>query len=113
MVSKALEAARKLEDEKISVEVIDPRTVIPLDKDAILSSVKKTGRLVIVDEDYERCGFASEVASIVASEAFYDLDAPIKKVATPNVPIPFSPALEKFVIPDTERIVKAVREVVS
>jgi len=111
MVSNALEAAQKLEEEKVSVEVIDPRTIVPLDKPTILGSVKKTGRLVIVDEDYERCGFASEVASIVASEAFYELDAPIKKVVTPNVPVPFSPVLEKFVIPDSENIFKAVKEV--
>jgi len=106
MVHKALEAAARLEKEKISVEVIDPRTLVPFDRKTILSSVKKTSRLVIVDEDYERCGFASEVAAIVASEGFDYLSAPIKRVATPNVPIPYNPNLERHVLPDEDKIVK-------
>jgi pyruvate dehydrogenase E1 component beta subunit len=86
---------------------------VPLDKNAILESVKKTSKLVIVDEDYERCGVASEIAAIVAEEGLFYLDCPIKRVATPNVPIPYSPALEKVVIPDEERIIKAVKEIVN
>jgi pyruvate dehydrogenase E1 component beta subunit len=111
MVHKALEAAKQLEAEGIKAEIVDPRTLVPLDRKTILESVKKTGRLVVVDEDYERCGFAAEVAAIVASEAFDYLDAPIKRVATPNVPIPYSPVLEKRVLPDENRILKAVREI--
>jgi len=113
MMHKALNAAKKLEKEGISLEVIDPRTIVPLDKKTILESVKKTSKLVIVDEDYERCGFAAEIAAIVAEEGLYYLDAPIKRVATPNVPIPYSPALEKVVIPDENRIIQAVKQIIS
>lgn len=113
MVHKALTAARKLKEEGISVEVIDPRTIVPLDKKAILESVKKTSKLIIVDEDYERYGFAAEVAAIVADEGISYLDSPIKRVATPNVPIPFSPVLENYVIPNEETIVKVVKQIVS
>jgi len=111
MVHKALEAAKKLDTEGIQAEVIDPRTLVPLDKKTILESVKKTGKLVVVDEDYERCNFAAEVAAIVADEVFDYLDAPIKRVATPSVPIPYSPALERYVLPDENKILKAVKEI--
>jgi pyruvate dehydrogenase E1 component beta subunit len=111
-IHQALEAADILAEEGVSAEVIDPRTIVPFDKEAILKSVRKTGRVVIVDEDYDRCGFASWVAAVVADEAFEYLDAPVKRVTTPNVPIPFSPPLEKHVLPNTEKIVKAVRAVV-
>ena len=113
MVQKALEAAKKLDTEGIKAEVVDPRTLVPLDKKTLLESVKKTGKLVVVDEDYERCGFAAEVAAIIADEAFDYLDAPIKRVATPTVPIPYSPVLENYVLPDENRIIKAVRELTS
>jgi len=113
MVHEALKAAEKLEKEGISVEVIDPRTLVPLDKETILNSVKKTGRLVIADEDYDRCGFASWVASIVADEAFDYLKAPIKRVATPNVPIPFSPPLEDEILPNATKIENAIRSIVK
>jgi len=112
MVHKALDAANRLESEGVHAEVIDPRTLVPLDKKTILDSVRKTGRLVVVDEDYNRCGFAAEVAAIVADEAFDYLDAPVKRVATPNVPIPFAPILEKHVLPDEVKIVRAVKEIV-
>ena len=111
MVHKALEAAKKLDTEGVQAEVIDPRTLVPLDKKTILESVKKTGKLVVVDEDYERCNFAAEVAAIVADEVFDYLDAPIKRVATPSVPIPYSPALERYVLPDENKILKAVKEI--
>jgi pyruvate dehydrogenase E1 component beta subunit len=113
MVHEALKAAEKLEKEGISVEVIDPRTLVPLDKETILASVKKTGRLVIADEDYDRCGFASWVASIVADEAFGSLKAPIKRVTTPNVPIPFSPPLEDEILPNATKIENAVKSIVK
>jgi pyruvate dehydrogenase E1 component beta subunit len=113
MVQKSLKAAKQLETEGIDVEIVDPRTLVPLDKNSILDSVKKTSRLVIVDEDYERCGFASEVAAIVADEIFDSLDAPIKRVCTPNVPIPFAPILEKAVIADEQKIIRTVKEVVG
>ncbi len=108
-VHQALEAANILAKEGISVEVVDPRTIVPFDKEAILKSVRKTGRVVIVDEDYDRCGFASWVAAIIADEALEYLNAPIKRITTPNVPIPFSPPLEKYTLPSTEKIVRVVK----
>jgi len=113
MVHKALEAAKRLAEDGIGVEVIDPRTLVPLDKKTILSSVKKTSRLIVVDEDYERCGFSSEVAAIVADEGFDYLSAPVKRIATPNVPIPYNPKLEKHVLPDEDKMVKAVHSLLT
>ncbi|MEM0361864.1 MAG: alpha-ketoacid dehydrogenase subunit beta [Sulfolobales archaeon] len=113
MVHEAIKAANMLKNEGISVEVIDPRTLVPFDKETIFKSVKKTGRLVVVDEDYDRCGFASWVAALVADECFGYLDAPIKRVTTPTVPIPFSPVLEREILPNADKIVKAVKEVVK
>ncbi len=112
MVHKALNAAEKLEEEGISAEVVDPRTLVPLDKETIINSVKKTGRVVIVTEDCRTAGVSAEIAAIIAEEALDYLDAPIKRVANPDVPIPFSPPLESYVIPDEKRIIEAVKEVV-
>lgn len=112
MVHKALSAAEKLEKEGISVEVVDPRTLVPLDKQGIISSVKKTGRIVVVSEDCKTAGVTAEIAAIVAEEALDYLDAPIKRVAEPDTPIPFSPTLEQYVIPNEEAIIKAVKEIV-
>jgi len=111
MVHKALAAAQELRKQGISVEVIDPKTLVPLDKQAIIKSVKKTGRIVIVTEDCKTAGVSAEIAAIVAEEALDYLDAPIKRVAEPDTPIPFSPPLEQFVIPNEKTIVKAVKEV--
>jgi pyruvate/2-oxoglutarate/acetoin dehydrogenase E1 component len=112
MVQKALAAADMLEKEGIDAEVIDPRTLTPLDKKTIVNSVKKTGRLVIVCEDCKTAGVSAEIAATVAEEAMDYLDAPIKRVAGADTPIPFSPPLERYVIPSEEVIVKAVKEVV-
>jgi len=112
MVHKSLAAAEELSKEGISVEVVDPRTLVPLDKQAIVSSVKKTGRIVIVTEDCKTVGVSAEIAAVVAEEAIDYLDAPVKRVAEPDTPIPFSPPLEKFVIPDENRIIGAVKEVI-
>ena len=112
MVGKAVEASDRLKPD-ISVEVIDPRTLVPLDEEAILRSVQKTGRLVVVDEDYERCGFSAEVAAIAAEKAYKHLTSPVIRVATPNVPIPFSPVLEKHLLPSTDKIVKAVKSLLG
>ncbi|MDI6690757.1 MAG: alpha-ketoacid dehydrogenase subunit beta [Candidatus Bathyarchaeota archaeon] len=112
MVHKALEAAKTLEKEGVSVEVVDPRTLTPLDKQTIINSVKKTGRIVIVSEDCKTAGVSAEIAAIIAEEAIDYLDAPIKRVAEPDTPIPFSPPLEQYVIPDEKAIIKAVKEVV-
>jgi len=112
MVHKSLAAAEELSKQGISVEVVDPRTLIPLDKQAIISSVKKTGRIVIVTEDCKTGGVSAEIAAVVAEEAIDYLDAPVKRVAEPDTPIPFSPPLERFVIPDEKKIIGAVKEVV-
>ncbi len=113
MVHKALSVAEKLEGEGISVEVVDPRTLKPLDVDTILASIKKTGRLVVVDEGYPRASFATDIAAIAVSMAFDHLKAPVKLVTPPDVPIPFSPALEKIWIPSEEKIVNAVKKLVE
>jgi len=112
MVHKSLAAAEELSNEGISVEVVDPRTLVPLDKQAIINSVKKTGRIVIVTEDCKTGGVSAEIAAVVAEEAIDYLDAPVKRVAEPDTPIPFSPPLERFVIPDEKKIIGAVKEVV-
>jgi pyruvate dehydrogenase E1 component beta subunit len=112
MVHKALAAAQTLAQEGVNVEVIDPRTLTPLDKTTIVKSVKKTGRVVVVSEDCKTTGVSAEIAAVVAEEAIDYLDAPIKRVTGADTPIPFSPTLEQFVIPNEKSIVKAVKEVV-
>ncbi len=113
MVHKALGAAEQLSKEGISVEVVDPRTLSPLDTRTVTKSVRKTGRLVVVSEDCKTAGVSAEIAAVVAEEALDYLDAPIKRVAEPDTPIPFSPSMEKFVIPDEKKIIQAVKSVVS
>lgn len=109
MVPRTLEAAEKLAAEGIEVEVIDPRTLVPLDKEMILTSVAKTNRAVIVQEAVRRGGVASDIASIIQEEAFYHLDAPIEIVAGLNIPIPFNLELEKASVPQVDDIVAAVK----
>jgi pyruvate dehydrogenase E1 component beta subunit len=109
-VMLALAAADELANEGISVEVLDPRTLVPLDKDLILQSVSKTGRLVVVDPAHKTCSAASEISAIVAEEGFWNLKAPIQRVATADVQIPFSPALEPLLYPTKEKIVAAVQK---
>lgn len=109
MIPRTLEAAEKLAAEGIDAEVIDPRTLVPLDKDMILGSVAKTNRAVIVQEAVRRGGVASDIASIIQEEAFYQLDAPIEIVAGLNIPIPFNLELEKASVPQVDDIVLAAR----
>jgi len=108
-VNIAIAVSDQLAAEGISVEVIDPRTLVPFDKQTVLESVEKTGRLVIADPAHKVCSAASEIASIVAEEGFWSLQAPIQKVASEQVHIPFSPALEKLVYPDVAKITAAVK----
>lgn len=113
LVMRSQEAAEELEKEGISVEVIDLRTIVPLDKEAIIESVKKTGKLIIADESHDFCGVASGISGEVADDVFYYLDAPIGRISTPNVPLPFSPALEFPIIPSKDKIVAKVREMLK
>ncbi len=113
MVLHSLKAAKELEKEGIDVEVIDLRTLKPWDESLVLESVRKTGRFVAVDEGHLVCGAASEWAASVAEKAFSDLKAPVKRVAAKPVPIPFSPKLEKAVVPSAEEIADAVRSLMS
>jgi pyruvate/2-oxoglutarate/acetoin dehydrogenase E1 component len=106
---RALDAAEQLAQEGIEAEVIDPRTLVPLDKELILASVRKTGRLVVVEEDNRTGGWAADIAAIVAEEAFFWLDAPIKRVSAPDTPAPFAPVMEHFYVPSAERVVQAVK----
>jgi acetoin:2,6-dichlorophenolindophenol oxidoreductase subunit beta len=98
MVYIALEAAEILAEAGISAEVIDPRTLYPLDKEALIESAKKTGHALVIDEGYERYGATAELASVIAEGAFYHLDAPVKRMGAMDVPIPFSPALEDLTV---------------
>jgi pyruvate dehydrogenase E1 component beta subunit len=113
MVRHALRAADLLQQDGISVEVIDPRTLYPLDQAAILASVGKTGRLVVVDEARTSCSAASEIAALAAEQAFAALRAPVRRVTVPDVAIPYAPHLEKAVLPDEHSVVRAVREVMG
>lgn len=112
MVPKALEAAEQLAGEGISVEVVDPRTLVPLDKETIIASVRKTSRVVIVHEAHKRLGPGAEIAAVIAEEAIGYLDGPIVRVAARNVPLPYSPELENYVLPQTADIVERTRALV-
>jgi len=109
---KALQAAEELSKEGINAEIIDPRTLVPLDRDTIIESVKKTGRLLIVDEGYERCGVAGEIAMSVLKDVFYYLNGPIERLTTANLPLPFSPTLEFPLIPNEKKIYQKVKDMV-
>jgi len=108
MVPRALEAADRLADQGISAEVIDPRTLVPLDTQAILASVAKTSRLFTVEENPRLCGWGAEIASIVADEAFWDLDGPVVRITTPHIPLPAAESLEDMAIPSVDRIAETV-----
>jgi 2-oxoisovalerate dehydrogenase E1 component beta subunit len=111
MVHSALEATEDLEG--ASVEVLDLRSLVPLDEDAILASVRKTSKVLIVDEANETCAAGAQVAALIADKGFEDLDGPIRRVATPDVPIPFSPPLEQAVLPTVDKVREAARELLE
>jgi pyruvate/2-oxoglutarate/acetoin dehydrogenase E1 component len=113
MMHRSMEAAALLEKEGISVEVIDPRSLVPFDWDLLKASVARTNRLVIVEESPKRAGLGAEIAATVAEEMIDSLAAPIVRVAAPSTPAPFSPPMEKFYVPQVERIAKAVRELMK
>ncbi len=111
MVYRALEAAERLASEGIDAEVVDPRTLVPLDKSTILDSVAKTGHVVIADETQRSCGVTAELAAIIADEGFESLKAPIKRVAIPDVPIPYHESEEAYITPSADWIVAAVKQI--
>lgn len=111
MVGEALAAADSLAERDVSVEVVDPRTLVPLDSRTILQSVQKTHRLVVCHEAVRFCGFGAEIAASVAEEAFDYLDAPVKRVAAPFAPVPFSPVLEDAFVPNRDKIIAAIEEI--
>ncbi|MGQ4809976.1 Acetoin:2,6-dichlorophenolindophenol oxidoreductase subunit beta [Candidatus Entotheonellaceae bacterium PAL068K] len=113
MVAKALEAADILAQDNIDVEVVDVRTLMPLDKATIFASIEKTNRVIVTDEEVRRGGSSAEIASLIAEECFDALDASVKRVAAADVPMPFSPELEKLVVPKAENLVLAVRELLG
>jgi pyruvate/2-oxoglutarate/acetoin dehydrogenase E1 component len=109
MVQVALGAATLLEEIGISAEIVDPRTTWPLDENTLIESAKKTSRAIVVDEGYEKYGVTAEIASVIATGAFYDLDAPVKRIGAMHVPIPFSPPLEDATIPTEKVVFEAAR----
>ena len=113
MVGESLELAVELEKEGVSVEVVDLRSIVPMDEELIVSSVMKTGRLVLVDEGVTRGGITSEIIAVVMRRTFDYLDAPVERVGNENTPIPFSPVLEKYVMPDKEKVRNAIRKVLK
>jgi pyruvate/2-oxoglutarate/acetoin dehydrogenase E1 component len=113
MVPKAMKVADKLAKEDISVEIVDPRTLLPLDEETILASVEKTNRAIVVDEGHLRGGAATDIAAMISEKGFDCLDGPVRRVTSLDVPIPFSPPLEKATIADEARIEKAIREAVG
>jgi pyruvate/2-oxoglutarate/acetoin dehydrogenase E1 component len=113
MVDRALQAAEKLQEQGISAEIIDPRTLVPLDKGTILNSLAKTGRLAIVDEAYATCGMAAEIAAIAACEALDELDAPILRICALPAPHTFSPSVDAYLVPSVEHIVQEIESMMG
>jgi acetoin:2,6-dichlorophenolindophenol oxidoreductase subunit beta len=110
MVQVALGAATLLQQSDISAEVIDPRTTWPLDEKTLIESAQKTSRVIVMDEGYGRYGVAAEIAAVISAGAFYDLDAPVKRMGAMHVPIPFSPPLEDVTVPTENSVFQAARE---
>ena len=110
MVYTAEEAAQQLDADGVSVEILDLRTVMPWDRAAVLESARKTSKVLVLHEDTRTGGFGAEIAATIAEEAFEDLDAPVKRIAAPDCPVPFSPVLEKAYIPQVDDVVAGLRE---
>src|SRR5438094_1933560 len=113
MVYVALDAAALLEEQGVSAEVVDPRTLVPLDRETLIASAKKTGRVVVVDEGHQSYGASAELAAVVAEGAFWHLDAPVRRLGAMDVPIPFSPPLEDETVPTPERVVETTLELLG
>ena len=113
MVYTADEAAQQLAGEDVSVEIVDLRSIVPWDRDAVLASVRKCSKVLVLHEDTRTGGFGAEIAATIAEEAFEDLDAPVKRIAAPDTPVPFSPPLEKAFIPQVEDVAAGLRELAA
>jgi acetoin:2,6-dichlorophenolindophenol oxidoreductase subunit beta len=113
MVRVAQAAAELLEDDGISVEIVDPRTLVPLDRAGIVRSVEKTGRAIVVDEGHQSYGVTAEIAAVIADQAFWALDAPVKRLGAMDVPVPFSPTLEDVTVPTPELLAHTARALVG
>ncbi|HET7841910.1 MAG TPA: transketolase C-terminal domain-containing protein, partial [Terriglobia bacterium] len=113
MVWTALEAAEQLEKEGLSLEVVDLRTLLPYDEQAVLASVRKCNKVMLVHEDTRTGGMAGELAALISSEAFEDLDGPIVRVTSPDTPVPFSPPLEDFFLPNAQKVAEAARKLAA
>jgi pyruvate/2-oxoglutarate/acetoin dehydrogenase E1 component len=113
LVLRSLNAAEEAAKEGIEVEIVDPRTLVPLDRGTILESVKKTGRLLVADEGHKTCGVAAEISAMVAEEAIYYLKAPVARVCSPDTPVPFSPPLEQAYIPDVKDLMPAIKRLMQ
>jgi len=113
MVLRSLVVAEEAAKEGIDVEIVDPRTLTPLDKVTILDSVKKTGRLLVTDEGHKTCGVAAEISALVAEEAIFYLKAPVYRVCSPDTPVPFSPLLEQAYIPDEKDLMAAIKDLIA
>lgn len=113
LVLRSLNAAEEAAKEKIEVEIVDPRTLVPLDRGTILESVRKTGRLLVADEGHKTCGVAAEISAMVAEEAIYYLKAPVARVCSPDTPVPFSPPLEQAYIPDVKDLMPAIKRLMQ
>ena len=113
MVWTALEAARQVESEGLELEVLDLRTLVPLDKQSVLDTVRRTNKVILMHEDNRRGGFGAELSAIIAEEAFEDLDGPIVRIAAPDTPMPFSPSLEEVFLPQVSDVVAAARRLAA
>jgi pyruvate dehydrogenase E1 component beta subunit len=113
MVQVAEKAATILAEEGIEAEVIDPRTIVPLDEETILASVRKTSRAIVIDEGHQNFGVTAEIAARISEKAFYHLDAPVQRMGAMDVPVPFSPALEDLTVPTPDRLAERARAAVK
>jgi acetoin:2,6-dichlorophenolindophenol oxidoreductase subunit beta len=113
MVYVALDAADLLAQDGVSAEVVDPRTLVPLDRETLVASARKTGRVIVVDEGHRSYGASAELAAVIAEEAFYHLDAPVTRAAAMDVPVPFSPVLEDQTVPTPERVAEIATSLVG
>jgi pyruvate dehydrogenase E1 component beta subunit len=109
----ALDAAQALEEHGVSAEVVDPRTLVPLDRETLVASAQKTGRVIVIDEGHQSYGASAELAAVVAEGAFWHLDAPVRRIGAMDVPVPFSPPLEDETVPSPARVVETALDLLG